>query len=89
MLVEGDEIGDVDVAVVLLRQHILPNMVATYLYCQHTVQLAAVLRGNIPIYEGILQLELQHEAHQLLLNLPVGLRSTSTLLFREQTERVH
>jgi hypothetical protein len=42
VLVEGDEMGNVDVAVVLLREHILPYLVAIYTSASRTIVMSLV-----------------------------------------------
>ena len=86
LFVECDEVGDVDVAIVLLREDILSDLVTVHTSAFYTHVLMA---RCIPVDEDILQVELEYEVQQLLLDLPVALCSTCTPVFAEQTERVH
>ena len=81
VFVEGDEVGNVDVAVELLRQHILSYLVAipssTFLF------ILSCMTPRIPVDKDVLQMELEYKIDQLLLDLPVRLISVCACILAE------
>ena len=85
MLVEGDKMRNVDVAVVLFREHILSYLV-TVVKSENlfTWPFAAVL----PVDVDVLKVEFEDEVDQLFLDLLIALAS-DILTFTKQAERVY
>jgi hypothetical protein len=69
VFVEGDEVGDVDVAEVLPRQHILSYLISVA--CYYYSLSCALL--SLPVDEDIVEMEFEDEVDQLLLNALVAL----------------
>ena len=85
LLVECDQVGNVNVAVVLFRQDILAYLVATRCQC---CPCPFTFSLSIPVDVVPVEMKFQHECDELFLCLPVGRISIRTLLFSKQAERV-
>ena len=64
LLVVGDQVCDVDLAEVLLSEHVLPNLVSASLL----ETLKRIATGLLPVDEGIVDVELQDELDKLVVN---------------------
>ena len=86
MFVVGDEMRDIDVAIVLLREHILSYLVAARVSER---LLARCCRQLLPVDVDVLQVELEDEVNQLFLSLAIAFTSIDRLVFAKQAERIH
>jgi hypothetical protein len=85
LFIEGDEMGDINIAVVLLEKNILPNLISVGQLACHSRK---TQKPKIPIDESIAKLELQDEVLQLRLNLTTGIFIFS-IVWRQHAQRVH
>jgi len=60
-----DQICNVDIAVVLFREDVLPNLISDMGLAPHTM----VKSGHQPVFEGALDVKLEDKVDQLLLDL--------------------
>jgi hypothetical protein len=86
MFVERDEMRNVDVTVVLLREYILSYLVAATVSGR---QSARTCRQFLPVDVDILEVELEDEVDQLFLDLAIAFASIDRLVFAKQAERIH
>ena len=86
MLIEGDEVCNVDVAVILFREDIFPNLIPMKISAHKPQVLDPTF---IPVDEDIFEVELQDEINQFLLNLSPTFVSICTSIFAKQAERIH
>ena len=86
MFVVGDEMRDIDVAIVLLREHILSYLVAARVSERLLVRCC---RQLLPVDVDVLQVELEDEVDQLFLSFAIAFASIDCLVFAKQAECIN
>ena len=72
LLVVRYQVGDVDIAIVLLDKHVLTNLISLKTGLARAI--TDQLFESVPVYEGIINLELQDEFHKALLDIDTAVR---------------